>query len=314
MKKLVFEKLGVVLEPSQDGWDSGGIMDQSVIYMGEAGRTPYYMYYQGFRDPGNLRDRQIGVAFSEDGFTWERAPIPVITPTPHQRDLGGPCAFPLGPKGNKTIFLFYSAELAWTGLYYIAFGTATDGRTFTLHAPILGPTEPWEGRRVFKPGIDHPRPWTTEDRWWLLYEGGAARGIGSAFGALGGMPKETPIYVAPKGELIGDPAILRGGPGHTPWPKIRDEWGDRVFPEIFCNMSDGKGRWDLYALQLRDEKPYTYEPGLVLEAGPEKYDEQTAWNPALLTTPDRELLLYYVGWGEDGIYRSCVARGMVVEE
>ncbi|MBK8900949.1 MAG: hypothetical protein IPM53_07195 [Anaerolineaceae bacterium] len=68
-----------VLLPGPEGsWDEHAVLHPSVVKIDEG----YAMYYDGSRgDLAEERDRQIGLAFSEDGATWTKYDIPSTTAT-----------------------------------------------------------------------------------------------------------------------------------------------------------------------------------------------------------------------------------------
>ncbi len=68
-----------VLLPGPEGsWDEHAVLHPSVVKTEDG----YAMYYDGNRgDSAVERDRQIGLAFSEDGATWTKYDIPTTTAT-----------------------------------------------------------------------------------------------------------------------------------------------------------------------------------------------------------------------------------------
>jgi predicted GH43/DUF377 family glycosyl hydrolase len=68
-----------VLLPGPEGsWDEHAVLHPSVVKTEDG----YAMYYDGNRgDSAEERDRQIGLAFSEDGATWTKYDIPSTTAT-----------------------------------------------------------------------------------------------------------------------------------------------------------------------------------------------------------------------------------------
>jgi predicted GH43/DUF377 family glycosyl hydrolase len=64
---------GAALEPSADGWDSGGVADSRVIFAG--GR--FHMFYAGYGLDPRL-GAAIGYAVSDDGIHWYRSDRPAV--------------------------------------------------------------------------------------------------------------------------------------------------------------------------------------------------------------------------------------------
>jgi predicted GH43/DUF377 family glycosyl hydrolase len=60
-----------VLEPSQNGWDSGSVQRPDVLRVGDI----YYLYYFGSSSAGGM----IGMATSSDGIHWTRYDDPATT-------------------------------------------------------------------------------------------------------------------------------------------------------------------------------------------------------------------------------------------
>ncbi|MAU02075.1 MAG: hypothetical protein CL608_33480 [Anaerolineaceae bacterium] len=68
-----------VLLPGPEGsWDEHAVLHPSVVKTEDG----YAMYYDGNRgDSAEARDRQVGLAFSEDGANWTKYDIPTTTAT-----------------------------------------------------------------------------------------------------------------------------------------------------------------------------------------------------------------------------------------
>jgi hypothetical protein len=275
-------------------------MDCAVIYTREGFVDPWLMYYEAFKEQKDLRTRMIGIAFSRDGLKWETAAIPIISPEWEWENVCGPSVIHSGSQ----ICLFYSYGEIASGKYYITYSTSWNGISFSPAGVILvAPTEPWEEARTFKPCIIPPTPGAD---WTLLYEAGAAKGLGIAQGALHYLEKR-PVYIPKVGEWVGDPAVL---PTYL-FPKMNlgiEELKHLAnFPYLYANVSEGDERWRIVAFDNPAE-PTTHQDMILPDS---EWDAQSAWNPNLVITPEGDVRMYYCGKGEDGVYRLCMATGVL---
>jgi len=69
---------GFALEPGETGaWDGSRVTQPHVLMVG----GEYRMYFAGYENDRLQGGRAIGIAYSEDGLTWEKRPEPVFSPS-----------------------------------------------------------------------------------------------------------------------------------------------------------------------------------------------------------------------------------------
>jgi predicted GH43/DUF377 family glycosyl hydrolase len=144
-------------------WDDNTVLPCAVIFDG----STYKMWYAGNRQ---LPFFQIGYATSPDGITWQKHPVPVLTP---------------GDPGEWDDHFVYTPEVIWDGdttyhMWYlgrstttpgrIGYATSSDGINWVKHPnnPILttGQSGAWDDNSVA-----HPRVIIIADTMRMWYAG-----------------------------------------------------------------------------------------------------------------------------------------------
>lgn len=111
---------GAILKPSTGSFDAGGVQWPSVVKVGDR----WAMYYAGFDQPQS-GSGAIGVAWSDDGVTWEKQAEPVLVATERWegRSLDRPRVVAV-PDGY--VMIYAGRDLNDRGL-----ATSPDGITWT---------------------------------------------------------------------------------------------------------------------------------------------------------------------------------------
>jgi predicted GH43/DUF377 family glycosyl hydrolase len=118
----------LLLRPSAEGWDAGGVETPSVV-KGPDGR--YRLYYSGDVPPRGSHSWAVGMAMSDDGFSWTKvSDSPVFD---GQSDWEGPFFEGSGSKrkrigGVSEPTVIYDAAAGLYKMWYSALGNK-DGKT-----------------------------------------------------------------------------------------------------------------------------------------------------------------------------------------
>jgi hypothetical protein len=137
----------LVMAETSGSWDAALLCNPKVIGgifenpLGDGNTYKYAMYYvatQWLSGDGN----SIGVAFSNDGISWKKHPLPVIAATtPTSYGVGQPSVYNTDHKA--AIYLLY--EDTFPTLHHVA-ATSTDGVHFTVQGIVtsngLDPDDP----------------------------------------------------------------------------------------------------------------------------------------------------------------------------
>ncbi|MBK9098681.1 MAG: T9SS type A sorting domain-containing protein [bacterium] len=117
-----------------------------VIYNADSSR--YEMFFTGATTAGGGRPCRIGLAYSNDGLSWQVRSTPVLNPSAGQWD-SYTVELPYVIYENGSYKMWYSGALSPT-TYKIGYATSPDGINWTKHlTPVLeAGTDPWEAEGV----------------------------------------------------------------------------------------------------------------------------------------------------------------------
>jgi predicted GH43/DUF377 family glycosyl hydrolase len=141
-----------------------GIFATCAIYNADSSR--YELFFSGASTADGGRPCRIGLAYSNDGLSWQVRPTPVLTPTAGQWD-SYTAEFPDVIYENGVYKMWYTGALNTT-TYKIGYATSPDGINWTKHpTPVLdaGP-DVWEAGGV---GGSYVMPVTGGYKMW--YQG-----------------------------------------------------------------------------------------------------------------------------------------------
>jgi len=198
------EPLGVVLRPSDTGWDCHAVA-APIVWRDDAG---YHMLYQGWREKAG--PRLLGLAESQDGLRWQRAKNePVMVPTPGSWDEAGFEAGCLLRESGRH-HLYYSGCGA-DGKFRIGLAESEDLRSWRKreNSPILdvGPAGSWDDRGAAFPSVCKPLFREGPGPWRMTYGGYGERSmqIGTAFSSDGLTWRKHPYPTLPQRGWFQDP-------------------------------------------------------------------------------------------------------------
>lgn len=126
-------------------WYNGAIKS-CVIYNADSSR--YEMFFSGSTTASGGRPCRIGLAYSNDGLSWQVRPTPVLTPTAGTWD-SYTTEFPFVIIENGVYKMWYTGAQN-TATYKIGYATSPDGINWTKHpTPVLeAGTDAWEAGGV----------------------------------------------------------------------------------------------------------------------------------------------------------------------
>jgi hypothetical protein len=139
---LTFHK-GIVLDVSQEGWDSGAATFGTVIYSQDDHK--YYLFYTGSSDTG-WTEASIGLAISQDGLSFRKNDLnPVI----NSKDFGLKEALtPVVFRIKNNYFMVFAGKEPRAGRkIYIAYSDDPVG-PWRFIKQLIRPQYPWEGKDI----------------------------------------------------------------------------------------------------------------------------------------------------------------------
>jgi predicted GH43/DUF377 family glycosyl hydrolase len=143
-----------ILRPRGDSWESGNLYNPAAIVVDDR----VVLLYRAHADD---LVSHVGIAISEDGYTFAREDAPVLSPE-HDYESHG-CEDPRVTRIGETFYLTYTGYDRTTAQLCLA--TSTDLRQWTKHGPMLprgydtfAPLTGQFGRTWSKAGVIHPEP------------------------------------------------------------------------------------------------------------------------------------------------------------
>ncbi len=110
----------------------------------------YRMYYNAIRS--SYGQSSVGLATSADGISWQKYPVPVLTPDSLNYHLGANSVL----KVNGTYYLYYNSSPVYNyDAWVVNVATSPDGIHWTEYSgnPVLSATAGWEGAGVTYPSV-----------------------------------------------------------------------------------------------------------------------------------------------------------------
>ncbi|HEX2867256.1 MAG TPA: hypothetical protein VHO03_09455 [Ignavibacteriales bacterium] len=124
-------------------WDSLMVGITSLVKDEEG----YKMYYYAFGS-GNRSNYATGLAYSQDGITWQKKPEPIIAST----DPDAGTCFSGAVKKGSMYYMFYTSLYT---PYNINMAESQDGIHWTKYSgnPVVRPDQPWEYNGIIYPSV-----------------------------------------------------------------------------------------------------------------------------------------------------------------
>jgi hypothetical protein len=288
-----FEKVGVVLAPSEGAWDSDMVESPSVVR--DPSTRQWAMAYTGYGSADGVQRAAIGLAFSSDGRAWRKVAGPILTGsgTPGAPDQAGATG-PVLVRDRSQWVLFY------IGLTDAGYESGAKTIDYATSPSLAGP---WRrgGVLVAPAGTG----WRSAAVWhvsvvrdgghWVMFFNatGADRresiGVATAKAIMGpwvvddaNSPVLSPDTGHWDGEFVGDPFVWRDG---NRW--VMDYYG-------FNGDHAADGR----AVTSAEDFPLDWRRTGVELAPSEPFDSQYAHKPWLAWVGGRELHYYTAASGD----------------
>lgn len=196
-----------ILAPQGDSWESGSVYNAAAVVVGDKVALLYRAHADDIVS-------HVGLAFSDDGYTFEREPDPVISPSEDYDRFG--CEDPRVTEVGGTYYLTYSG---WDRVHaLLCLATSTDLRTWVKHGPVF------PGFDTFQPqGNDRPGPWSKAggilpvrvDGKYLMYFGEGSIWVATSDDLLHWTPvapDTAPPVMAPRPSTFSDFLVEVGPP------------------------------------------------------------------------------------------------------
>lgn len=235
-----------ILRPEGETWQSGSTYNPAAVVVGDRVALLYRAHAVDIVS-------HVGLAWSDDGFAFERWPDPVLSPSEGYDRHG--CEDPRVTEIDGTYYLTYSG---WDGEHaLLCLATSTDLLTWTKHGPMLPDFD------TFQPqGGDRPGPWSKAggilpvpvDGRYLMYFG-----EGSIWGATSeDLLHWTPItadsgppLMAPRPGTFTDFLVEVGPP-----PLMTDDGLILLVHNAAVRHTDGSVRYTAGQLLLHPDRPF----------------------------------------------------------
>ena len=146
----------LLLRPTPDGWDSGGVESPQVV---KGPEDKYFLFYTGDITASGANTWSIGLAISDDGITWTKVGDgPVLD---GEGGWDGPW-YEGSDQGRKRVggicepAVIYDAGAGLFRIWFSALGVRNDKSAFRIGYATSGDGITWERRRepVFEPDED----------------------------------------------------------------------------------------------------------------------------------------------------------------
>jgi predicted GH43/DUF377 family glycosyl hydrolase len=235
-----------ILRPEGETWQSGSIYNPAAVVVGDRVALLYRAHAKDIVS-------HVGLAWSEDGFTFEQQPDPVLSPSTDYDRSG--CEDPRVTEIGGTYYLTYSG---WDGeRALLCLATSTDLSTWTKHGPLF------PGFDTFQPqGGDRPGPWSKAggilpvpvDGRYLMYFGE---------GSIWGATSEDLLHWTPVTSDSGPP-VMAPRPGTFtdflvevgPPPLVTDDGLILLVHNAAVRNADGSVRYTAGQILLHPDRPF----------------------------------------------------------
>lgn len=154
-----------ILRPKGDSWESSNLYNPAALVVDDQVVLLYRAHAADIVS-------HIGIAFSDDGYTFEREDTPILSPEHDYERFG--CEDP------RIAFIEGTYYLTYTGwdrrMAQLCLATSTDLRTWTKHGPLFDDFDTFKvmdprGHNWSKAGVIVPQQ--IDGKWWMYFgEGG----------------------------------------------------------------------------------------------------------------------------------------------
>lgn len=154
-----------ILRPLGDSWESANLYNPAALVVDEQVVLLYRAHAEDIVS-------HIGIAFSDDGYHFEREAAPILSPEHDYERFG--CEDP------RVVFIDGTYYLTYTGwdrtMAQLCLATSTDLRNWTKHGPLFDDFDTFKtmdprGHNWSKAGVIVP--FQMQGRWWMYFgEGG----------------------------------------------------------------------------------------------------------------------------------------------
>ena len=153
-----------------NSWDSYSISAGAIIKIGSI----YYLYYNGVGRNGG--PCSIGLATSMDGVHWQKNPVPVLTASSNEVQVGASCI--LSKDGE--FYLYYTMQNH--PFCAICLATSVDGVNWDKYPgnPVINASQSWEGNDIYSASYIYD-----SGKFTLVYMNIDATGFGMAYSSDG---------------------------------------------------------------------------------------------------------------------------------
>lgn len=238
-----------LLREGPDVWDAGNVLHCDVHY--EASTGLWYLYYTGEMSPGYAY-RQIGVALSTDGVTWEEyAGNPILTIDYDRTTVDGihvhmPSV--VVDPSDGAWHMYYSCYQNSVG-NRICHATSDDGLAWTPQGVVLdlGATGEFDSGSLRMPDVQIDASGT----WHMLYNGTDPE---QHYGPTGYATSADGVTWTKGGEITADETRLQGGGLVQTAYGVEQYWN---CADVFCYSWADPSDWTTW----------TDEDGVILEKG-----------------------------------------------
>ena len=234
-----------ILRPQGDGWESGSVYNPAAVVVDDRVALLYRAHADDIVS-------HVGLAWSDDGYRFEREPEPVLSPSEDYDRFG--CEDPRVISIEGTYYLTYSGWDRTQSLLCLA--TSTDLRTWTKHGPLFpdfdtfqpqgrGETGPWSKAGGIVPAKVNGR--------WLMYFGEGSIWTATSDDLLTWtptVPDTEPPVMAPRPGTFSDFLVEVG-----PQPLITDDGLILLLHNAAVKNADGSVRYTAGQLLIHPDRP-----------------------------------------------------------
>jgi predicted GH43/DUF377 family glycosyl hydrolase len=234
-----------ILSPQGDGWQSGSVYNPAAVVVDDRVALLYRAHADDIIS-------HVGLAWSDDGYHFDREPEPVLSPSEGYDAFG--CEDPRVTLVEGTYYLTYSGWDREQSLLCLA--TSSDLHTWTKHGPLFPDFD------TFQPqGRGVPGPWSKAggilpvkvNGRWLMYFGEGSIWLATSEDLFTWTPtvpdSEAPI-MAPRPGTFSDFLVEVG-----PQPLVTDDGLILLLHNAAVKNPDGSVRYTAGQLLIHPDRP-----------------------------------------------------------
>jgi predicted GH43/DUF377 family glycosyl hydrolase len=234
-----------ILTPRGQGWESGSVYNPAAVVVDDRVALLYRAHSDDIVS-------HVGLAWSDDGVTFQREPDPVLSPSEGYDRYG--VEDPRVTRVGDTYYLTYSGWDRQTALLCLA--TSSDLRTWTKHGPLFPDFDTFQPR-----GHGAPGPWSKAGGilpqpvggQYLMYFGEGSIWAATSEDLLHWTPTTSdhePPIMAPRSGTFTDYLVEVGPP-----PMVTDNGLILLIHNAATKNPDGSVRYTAGQLLLDPERP-----------------------------------------------------------